>query len=109
MKYQVLLTKNAEQDLKSIYEYIKIIICEPEIALKQLDRIERGIRSLETMPHRFKIFEQEPWCSRGLRQMPIDNFVAFYIPNIANHEVAVIRILHGRMDIDKQLFKVSLI
>jgi toxin ParE1/3/4 len=54
-------------------------LLEPGIAAGQLKRIEKGIMSLDQMPGRFREFDKEPWRSRGLRQMPVDNFIVFYI------------------------------
>lgn len=76
---------------------------EPEIAARQLDRIEKGILSLDEMPERFRVFEKEPWYSRGLRQMPVENFIVFYIPKAEDETVTVIRVMYGGRDIVKQL------
>jgi toxin ParE1/3/4 len=102
MKYAIILTEQADTDLKNIYEYIAFTLLEPGIAAEQLERIEKGILSLDEMPGRFRIFEKEPWHSRGLCQMPVDHFIVFYIPEIEDKTVTVIRVLYGGMDIDKQ-------
>ena len=105
MRYKIILTKQADSDLRSIYEYIAFTLLEPETSARQLERIEKGILSLEEMPERFRVFEKEPWYCRGLRQMPVDNFSVFYIPNSEDETVTVIRVMYGRRDIDKQLKK----
>jgi toxin ParE1/3/4 len=102
MKYKIVLTEQADTDLRCIYEYIAFTLLEPVIAAGQLDRIEKGILSLDEMPERFRMFEKEPWRSRGLRQMPIDNFIVFYIPRIEDKTVNVIRVMYGGKDIDEQ-------
>lgn len=50
MKYQIILTEQADTDLRCIYEYIAFSLLEPVIAQGQLDRIEKGILSLAEMP-----------------------------------------------------------
>lgn len=107
MKYKIILTKQADTDLRGIYEYIAFTLLEPEIAARQLDRIEKGILSLDEMPERFKVFEKEPWYSRGLRQMPVDNFIVFYISKAEDETVTVIRVMYGGRDIDKQLKNIN--
>ena len=102
MKYKIILTEQAEADLRNIYEYIAFTLLEPGIAAGQLERIEKSILSLTEMPERFRIFAKEPWYSRGLRQMPIDNFIVFYIPKTEDNTVNVIRIMYGGRDIDEQ-------
>jgi len=102
MKCEIILTEQADADLRSIYEYIAFTLLEPGIAAGQLERIENGIMSLSEMPERFREFEKEPWRSRGLRQMPVDNFIVFYIPKIEDRIVHVIRVMYGGRAIDEQ-------
>ncbi len=107
MKYKIMLTDQADADLRSIYEYIAFTLLEPEIASGQLKRIEKGILSLDEMPERFRMFEKEPWHSRGLRQMPINNFIVFYILKAEDKTVNVIRVMYGGRNIDEQFKKTS--
>jgi toxin ParE1/3/4 len=107
MKYKIVLTKQADTDLRGIYEYIAFTMLEPEIASGQLERIEEGILNLEEMPERFRVYEKEPWHSRGLCQMPVYNFIVFYIPKIEDKTVTIIRVMYGGRDIDEQLKKYS--
>jgi toxin ParE1/3/4 len=58
MKYKIILTKRADTDLGGIYEYIVFILFGPKTAARQLDRIEKGILSLNEMPERFRLFEK---------------------------------------------------
>lgn len=103
MKYKVELTKQADTDLRGIYEYIAFILLEPEQAVRQLIKIEKSIVSLNEMPERFRLLEKEPWRSRHVRQMPVDNFIVFYIPKVEDRIVSIIRIMYGGRDIDEQL------
>ncbi|WP_062105433.1 type II toxin-antitoxin system RelE/ParE family toxin [Bacillus niameyensis] len=107
MKYKLLLTEQADLDLRGIYEYIAFTLLEPDIAAGQLMRIENAILSLDEMPQRFRLFEKEPWHSRGLCQMPVDHFIVFYIPNDKDKTVTVIRVMYGRRNIDEQLKKTN--
>lgn len=103
MKYKIVLTKQADADLRGIYEYIAFTLVEPEAAAKQLERIKEAIRGLDEMPGRFRVYEKEPWFSRGLRQMPVDHFMVFYIPEAGDKEVTVTRVMYGGRDIDEEL------
>ena len=108
MKYGIELTEQAKEDLRKIYEYIAEVLLVPGVALCQLERIENGILSLEEMPERFRLYEKEPWYSRGIHQMPVDNFIVFYIAEKVEKIVTVIRVLYGGMDIDEQFKKTEL-
>lgn len=78
-------------------------LLEQEIASSLIRRIEEATISLEYMPERFRVYEKEPWSSIGLRQMPIDNFVVFYIPRVEEQTETIIRIMYGRRDIEEHL------
>ena len=81
MMYEVEVSEQADSDLRGIFEYIAIELQSPENASGQLDRLEEQILSLDTMPERYRKYEKEPWKSRGLRVLPVDNYVVLYIPD----------------------------
>ena len=82
MIFKVIISAQAENDLRGIFEYITFELLSPENAEKQLDRLEKQILSLDEMPERFPRYGKEPWYSRGLRFVSIDNYIVFYIPDI---------------------------
>ena len=62
-----------------------------------------SIAKLNQMPLRCNLYEKEPWQSRGLRVLPIDNYLVFYMPVESQITVAVIRIMYGGRKIEEQL------
>ena len=103
MIYEVELSEQADSDLRGIFEYISFELQSPENASGQLDRLEEQILSLDTMPERYRRYEKEPWKSRGLRVLPVDNYVALYIPDCDKKVVTILRVMYTRRDIDHQL------
>ena len=103
MIYNVVISSQAENDLRGIFEYIAFELKSPQNAADQLEKLERKILSLEAMPDRPRVFDREPWRSRGLRILPTDNFVILYLTDARNLTVTVIRVMYGGRDIDKQL------
>ena len=103
MKYQIFYTDFARQDLKNIHRYISESLVEPEIAAKLTNKIMKEIRSLNEMPQRYKLYDDEPWHSRGLRTLPVNNYLIFYLADEEKAVVTVIRIIYGGRDISKQL------
>ena len=103
MSYSVKIAAEADNDLRSIYEYIAFELKSAENAISQLDRLEQSILKLNEMPERYKLYENEPWKSKGLRMMPVDNFIVFYIPDNEKNTVTVIRVMYGGRNIEKQL------
>ncbi len=96
-------TEQADADLRGIYEYIAFELLSPDNAAGQLDRLEKHIIELEEFPEKFRLYEKEPWHSRGLRVMPIDNYLVFYIPDKEAGIVTVIRVMYSERDVDTQL------
>ena len=103
MIYEVKMTGQAELDLRGVYEYIAFELQSPENAIGQLDRLEEQILSLDTMPERYRKYEKEPWKSRGLRVLPVDNYVVLYIPDNDKKVVTILRVMYAGRDIDNQL------
>ncbi len=103
MSYEIRMTPQAQNDLRSIFEYIAITLQSPQNAAGQFDRLEGSIDSLEQMPERFRVYDKEPWRSRNLRIMPVDHYLVFYIPNREKETVTIIRVMYGGRDIDRQL------
>lgn len=101
--YEVVTTEQAEYDLRGIYEYIAFELLSPENAAGQLDRLEENILGLETFPEKFRGYEKEPWKSRGLRVMPVDNYLVFYISDKEAETVTIIRVMYDGRDVDNQL------
>ena len=103
MRYDVQISNQAEADLRSIFEYIAFELQSVQNAVGQLDRLEESILSLDQMPDRYRAYEKEPWHSRGLRVMAVDNYLVFYIPNHEKKVVNIVRVMYGGRDIDAQL------
>lgn len=103
MIYAVITTDQADDDLRCIYEYIAFELLSPDHAAGQLGRLEKRIVGLEEFPEKFRHYEKEPWHSRGLRVMPVDNYLVFYIPNKDAGIVTVIRVMYAGREADSQL------
>ena len=103
MTYEVITTDQADADLRGIYEYIAFELLSPDNAAGQLEKLEEHIIGLEEFPEKFRLYEKEPWNSRGLRVMPVDNYLVFYIPNIDTGIVTIIRVMYAGRDVDSQL------
>ncbi len=102
-EWTVVYTEQAERDLRSIFEYIAFSLLEPEIAKNQSRRIMDMVEKLNETPLRYHLYEKDPWHSKGLRVLPIDNYLVFYLPVEAKITVVVIRIIYGGRDIEEQL------
>lgn len=100
MIYEVIITKQADADLRGIYEYITFELLSPDNAAGQLERLEKRIMALEEFPEKFRPYEKEPWYGRGVRVMPVDNYLVFYIPDKREKVVEILRVMYAGRDID---------
>ena len=103
MIYEVEVSEQADSDLRGLLDYISFELHSPEHASGQLDRLEEQILSLDTMPERYRKYEKEPWKSRGLRVLPVDNYVVLYIPDSDKKVVTILRVMYAGRDIGNQL------
>lgn len=100
MIYEVIITKQADADLRGIYEYITFELLSPDNAAGQLERLEKRIMALEEFPEKFRPYEKEPWYSRGVRGMPVDNYLVFYILDKREKVVEILRVMYTGRNID---------
>lgn len=89
--------------MDNIYEYIAYHLKEPVIAADLLSRPEMSINSLDEMPFKFREYEVEPWRSKGMHIMPVDNYVVLYTPNEDRQVVTINRVFYVGMDIPNQM------
>ena len=77
IRYDVNISNQAEQDLRGIYQYIAFELFAPENAWAQIVRLEAAIEKLETFPEKHRRYDKDPWKSRNLRVLPVDNYSYF--------------------------------
>lgn len=97
--YTVWYSPISKQDLKSVYTYIAYDLQAKDTAKRQVDRIRSSIRSLSDLPERYAPVEWEPWHEMGMRKMPVDNYLVFYLVDHGTKSVEVVRIFYGGRDI----------
>ena len=98
--YSVGYSVDALDDLREIYSYIANELLVPEIAVAQLGRIRKKVRSLDYMPARYALVDCKPWCSMKMHQLPVDNFIVYYLVDDEKRMVTVVRIFYGGRDIE---------
>ena len=98
MTWHVEYTDDAVTDLDNIRVYITDTLLEPVISENQIMRIMDAVDSLEHMPLRYRLYSKEPWRARGLRVMPVDNYIIFYLPVESKMIVYIVRIMYGGRD-----------
>jgi len=95
-KYYVEVTDVAQTDLKEIVSYISIELKNPTSAKSLLANIKDNILSLEEMPKRQNLVNDEVLSNRGIRRLLGDNYMIFYVVDESKKKVTVIRTLYAR-------------
>lgn len=98
--YTVSYSEDALNDLREIYTYIADELLVPETATAQVGRIRKEVRSLDFMPTRYALVEWEPWHSMRMHQLPVNNFIVYYLVDDEAGTVTVVRIFYGGRDIE---------
>lgn len=103
MTWKINYSASSREDLKSIYDYIAYELLSPEYAAGQTERIMKVVRSLEDMPMRHQVYEEERWKTKQVRYLPVDNYIIFYLPKEETGIVNIVRIIYGGRDMKKQI------
>ncbi|WP_347565907.1 type II toxin-antitoxin system RelE/ParE family toxin [Mobiluncus mulieris] len=86
-----------------MYSYIAVELLAPDTAAELFERLISAISSLSQMPYRFRLWEDEPWQSLGLRLLVVGNYVVLYLPDEPSKTVNIVRIMYRGRDIAVQL------
>ena len=97
-EYKIVIEQTAEKDLVGILSYISDTLHEPSIAMKIYGLIKKEILTLNRMPFRFEVVNEEPYRSMGVRRIPVENYTAFYIVDENEKTVHIFRILYNRRE-----------
>lgn len=80
----------------------------PDTALSCIRSIRKEIATLSEMPGRIKPVDEEPWHSRGLRKIIVENFyVYFRIDEITNH-VYILNVIYSKRDQLKMMAQIRI-
>lgn len=94
--YRLVITELAEADLRGIANYIANELLEPTTARKMIARIAEAIFQLEQMPFRNGLVRDERLAAEGIRYLPVQSYIVFYVISNNEETVTVIRILYGK-------------
>lgn len=105
MSYGVEISEAGQSDLREIFQYITGKLRSGINARGQLQRIETEINSLSEIPERYPRYDVEPWFSRGVRMLSVDNYCIFYTVDKEMKMVTVIRVLYGGRNMQSALIE----
>ena len=98
MGYSVKLTANAVAQLSESMAYISKVLLAPDTAISWADHLKKAISGLDTLPLRFPLIDVEPWSSKGIRKMPVKNYIVYYLVDETDKTVWVTAVVYSRRD-----------
>lgn len=107
-KYTVRITRQAREQLVEIKKYIEEVLLAPEAATNTMETLREEIQSLEDMPGRVKLTDEEPWRSEGIHRMRVRNYYVYFWIDEINSKVQVTAIIYAAREQTKQLILMKL-
>lgn len=98
MKYKILRTDKAEEQLREIIFYIADDSGDINIALSYLDKIETAIHRLQEFPDSGSIPRYSILKKQGYRVVIVEQHLVFYKINEADKLVIIYAIVDGRKE-----------
>jgi len=98
LKYHVILTTQAENDLNEIVKYISEELHAPIAAERFTDAVENAVDNFAFSPRGYPKVRNDRLAAKGYRWVGIKNYMAFYTIDEQAKAVWVERILYGRRD-----------
>ena len=94
-KYNIIIEKYAQKDLESIYNYICNKLVNKEAAIKLLNKINEKFDSIALFPKSAPLIINNYVKNKNIRNLLIDNYIAFYEVDDIKNEIRIIRIMYG--------------
>lgn len=98
MKYKVIRTDKADEQLREIIFYIADDSGSIDIALNYLDKIETAIKRLEDFPNSGSIPRYSVLKKQGYRVLIVERHLVFYKINDKEHVVTIYAVVYGRRE-----------
>lgn len=98
MKYSVIRTDKADEQLRDIIFYIADDSGSVDIALNYLDKMEKAINSLEDFPMSGSLPRYSILKKQGFRVLIVEKHLVFYKVYEDKKEVVIYAIVDGRRE-----------
>ena len=98
MKYDLHITRSAENDINEAADYIEYVLMNPQAADDLLDAIEEALPKMIENPQRFAVVSDPVLNAWGIRFVQINNYLSFYVTDDHAKRVNIIRFLSMKRD-----------
>ena len=94
--YNIDITGPAEQDIRKAVEYIDEELHNRTAAENLLNDVEKAIFSLSEMPSRYPLVADKLLANQGVRIIPVNNYLVFYIIREEIKTIMIVRFLYKK-------------
>ena len=102
-RFGVRLTQKAEADLDDIVSYVAVELSNPKAATDFVDELQMAIESVRSFPDSGLRAVNEYLPAMEVRKKLVGNYILYYLPDPAEKVIFVLRIVHGRRDMNEIL------
>lgn len=106
--YKVKITKQAQEQMLEIFDYISYELFAPEAADILLNKMEKSIMSLSEFPERYQLIDEEKWSIKGVRKIVVNNFIVYYLVDKRKKIVQVTAVIYEKRNQIEQLKKMDM-
>lgn len=96
--FQVIITPDAENNLRELNKYIAQELLSPQVAQNYLRFLRAEIGKLSYLATVFAPIPDEPWRSQGIRRVAVKNFLIYYRIDTDSNCVYVLNVIYGKRD-----------
>ena len=107
-KFGYRLTKRAESDLDGIVSYIAIELANPQAASDFVDKLKDNIDEARAFPESGSLVDNEFLQLDNLRKKLIGNYIMYYLLDVGENIIYILRIVYGKRNLDEILKKLHI-
>lgn len=107
-KFGYRLTKIAESDLEGIVSYITVDLANPQAAANFVDKLQNTIEETRAFPESGSLVHNEFLQVENVRKKLVGNYIMYYLPDIEENIIYILRIVYGKRDLDEILKKLGI-
>lgn len=107
-RYDVRITRQAEDQINDIAYHIAVILHDPDAAEGLVDDLHETIDSLGYNPERKFLVDEEPWHSEGVRKIKVKNYMMYFLIDAENAAVHITGVCYAGRDQKKFLGKMKM-
>ena len=106
-KFEYRLTKRAESDLDGIVWYITVDLANPQAASDFVDKLQDTIEEARAFPESGSLVDNEFLQIENVRKKLVGNYIMYYLPDIGENIIYILRIVYGKRNLDEILKKLD--